>query len=289
MSQSEVQSVTNEAVCQQGLFVSQTLPDINPNSHIIALVGVNDFDDAASSAEDGWFLGDVYLFNHLFKDLGSSRTWLTCLEPDYLIKKYTEYGHGNSYHTRRIVLSNDQRPTDIAVETPERLLDRFLDCLQKTCARAHAQKEPVFLLILGHGDKDTYGVEVGRAEDGTFPLLSMNSIKKMLVRFPGLHISTLMTSCYSGGWCTDLNMTAMAAAAPETESLSWPESPSLGRCTSSIYVSAVVEILAKEDSPAKDDTETKGSKTYQEFADDVTAKLLLLDPFGACHDIKFSA
>lgn len=84
-------------------------------------------------------------------------------------------------------------------------------------------------------------------------------------------------------------MTATAAAGPETESVSWPESPSLGRCTGSIYTSAVLEILAKEVSPAKDDTETKDSKTYQELADDITAKLLLLDRFGACHDIEFSA
>ena len=73
-SEPQAQSVTTEAVRQQGLFVSQTLPDINPNNHIIGLVGGLDFDDAASPSEgDGWFLSDFYLFNYLFKDLDSSR------------------------------------------------------------------------------------------------------------------------------------------------------------------------------------------------------------------------
>lgn len=71
----------------------------------------------------------------------------------------------------------------------------------------------------------------------------------------------------------------------------------------------MLEILAKEDSLVKEDTpakgnteikkdirakedaypETKSFATYQEIADDVTAKLLLLDRFGACHEIRFSA
>ncbi|KAI9775945.1 MAG: hypothetical protein M1816_005657 [Peltula sp. TS41687] len=308
MSQPEAQSMITGVIRQQGIFVSQTLPDISPKSHIIGLVGTTDFEDAASPSEDGWFLSDFYLFNHLFKGLGSSRAWLTCLDPEFLIRKYTEYAHGNSYHTRRIVLSRDQQPTDIRVETPERLLDRFIDRLQETCARAHSVNEPIFLLLFGHGDQETHGVEIGRAENGEIPLLSMDSVKQLLVRFPGLQISVLMTSCFSGGWTTHLNMTVMTAAGPEQESLSWSASQSLGRCTGSIYTSAVLEILAKEDSPAMSsatsstvildarqgiptmDSETKVlSATYQEFADDITAKLLLLDRFGACHDIRFSA
>ncbi|KAI9783916.1 MAG: hypothetical protein M1816_001126 [Peltula sp. TS41687] len=271
---------------QQGIFISRTLPDISPRSHIIGLLGTTDCDNLAAPGEDGWFLSDFYLFNYLLQGLGVSRAWFTCLEPDFLIEKYSEYAHGDPYHTRRIVLDRNQRPTDVVVDTPKGLLDAFLKYLNDECTKAYAAQEPVFILIFGHGDVETFGVEIGMSDDGTIPLLAMDSIREILGSMPGLKLSALLTSCFSGGWITHLNMTAMTAAGPKAVSDSWPASHSLGRCTGSVYTSAIIDVLQKEDTRAGHDSV---SVSYRELTDQVRAKLLLLDKFGEQSDIRFSA
>lgn len=45
-------------------------PEIQRDSRIIAVCGVNDYENASSPSEDGWFHSDFYLFNHLFAGTG---------------------------------------------------------------------------------------------------------------------------------------------------------------------------------------------------------------------------
>lgn len=280
-------------VQSDGIFVSCTLPDIDPKSHIIGLVGIHDHQEQAKPQKDGWFLSDFYMFNHLFSGLCATRAWFTCLKPEMLVKKYDQYAHGNPFQTRYLVLDkekleSDDRPKDLViVEDAALLLQEFVKYLKAECERAHAAGEPVLLFLFGHGDGETHGIEIGRLSNGDKPLLSMEVIMEVLRTFPGLRMSVLLTSCYSGGWTTHLNMTAMTAAGAENVSESWPESHSLGRATGSIFASAIVERLKKEE--VAPDPDKDNSITYRQFCDEVKATLMLLDKFGADHNISFSA
>ncbi|KAI9885595.1 MAG: hypothetical protein M1823_002604 [Watsoniomyces obsoletus] len=285
----------------QGVFDSTSVPNIDPRSHILGLVGTHDYENRASPTKDGWFLSDFYLFHHLLAGLCQSQAWFTCLDPGDLVQKYGEYAHGNPWQDRRIVLDadllqqEDRSPRDALVITEaHELLEKFLTHFRDVCRRAHAAGDPILLLIFGHGDGDTYGIDIGLTAPKKYPQLSMDTVQEALQRHPGLAISMLLTSCYSGGWTTHLNMTAMTAAGEDEPSESWPESYSLGRASGSIYATAVVERL-KEDSrillPASlsSDQPTDASVAYRDFTEGVKAKLLLLDRFGDDHNIQFTA
>jgi hypothetical protein len=53
-------------------FSARCPPPIEPHTRIVAVCGINDFKDASSPGEDGWFHSDFYLFHHLFSDLSES-------------------------------------------------------------------------------------------------------------------------------------------------------------------------------------------------------------------------
>ena len=275
----------------ESIFTSMTLPDISSKSHIIGLVGTHDNEDLASPQQDGWFLSDFYLFKSLLDGLCQTRAWFTCLDPAYLVEKYTEYVHGSPYQERRIVLDrllleSGQCRQDMTVVKEDELLAAFLTYFRGRCQQAQAAREPVLLLLLGHGDEMTSGIEIGVLSNGSIPMLSIPTIKDILQQFPDLQLSALLTSCYSGGWTTYLNITAMTAAGPSSWSESWPISHSIGRATGSIFASAVVERLRKDDHAVDCN---KDPVSYEQFTSEVKAKLMLLDKFGAIHDIRFSA
>lgn len=53
--------------------------------------------------------------------------------------------------------------------------------------------------VFFHGDRDTYGLEIGvEEEDG--PLLSVVEISNILAVNENLNISIMMTSCFSRRW-----------------------------------------------------------------------------------------
>jgi hypothetical protein len=54
-------------------FISFCPPDVQPRTRVIGVCGVNDFKDAASPQQDGWFISDFYLFHYLLQD---SSKWL---------------------------------------------------------------------------------------------------------------------------------------------------------------------------------------------------------------------
>jgi hypothetical protein len=49
-------------------FVSLCPPDIQPNTRILAVCGINDFNNSSAPSEDGWFHSDFYLFHYLLRD-----------------------------------------------------------------------------------------------------------------------------------------------------------------------------------------------------------------------------
>ena len=79
--------IKNPALLEK-VFISQTVPDVQPNTRIIAVCGITDYDDDAHPAEGGWFLSDFYAFNYLLRQQGISQTWMTTEEPTELVKKY---------------------------------------------------------------------------------------------------------------------------------------------------------------------------------------------------------
>ena len=117
-------------------------------------------------------------------------------------------------------------------------------------------------------------------------MFSRSTIKDIVRQFPGLQFSALLTSCYSGGWKTYLNMTAMPAAGPSSWSKPCPKSHSIERAIGSIFAFAVMERLREEDCTVDCN---KDPMSYQQFTSEVKAKRMLLDKFGAIHDIRFSS
>ena len=277
------------------------VPQITPNTHIVGLCGVNNWKhldgiQASDPTRDGWMISDFYLLNHLFKGSGKTQTWWSCLDPDELVNRHGEYLHGNCFRERRVVLDHSQKPdrTTLHITSPKELLHQFLQYFQELCARACKAEEPILMCVFCHGDRDTYGLEIGgEEEDG--PLLSVEEISNILAVNENLNISIMMTSCFSGGWTvTPLlrsetqasKATIFTAAGKNTLSESWCATESLGLTCGSIYVSAVVKTLEAE---AKEEIAGGTEVTTKECAGSITNQLVnVVDPrFGTIHEHQF--
>jgi hypothetical protein len=269
-------------------FSARCPPPLRRRTRIVAVCGINDFRNASSPQEDGWFHSDFYLFHHLFSGLGessqsmsvsmltllidSNQVWLTCVDPACLVSKYKEFVHGNRLEMRRIVLDAEmlpdiQRAENIRVVTPDDLLERFLATVRSECQLAVSNQESVLVLIFGHGDKDTYGVAIGgKTSVAAAPLLTIRNMNIAIGNTA--KVALMMTSCFSGGWVINttqdgskaaLNATVMAAAGPKARSESWAQSQSSGRAAGSIYASALVkaairmQIMDEEEDEDEDD------------------------------------
>ena len=78
-------------------FLTQTVPDVQPHTRILAVCGISDHLDAAHPNYDGWLLSDFYAFNLLLRNEGVAQTWLTTESPAYLVSKHQVYLHGAAY------------------------------------------------------------------------------------------------------------------------------------------------------------------------------------------------
>jgi len=180
------------------------------------------------------------------------------------------------------------------------LLEDFMRTFQAECNMAAALKQPVLLMIFGHGDEETYGVSIGGAGDPVHaPRLR---IKQIVACLRGLRISLtmMMTSCYSGGWVLqpELNISAITAADSTEESFSWGES--IGRrCHGSAYATAVRLAFVKlEDEratqihpyPSGIEVDERFSTTYAELTSVIHSTLLHdMDRHGPEFNILFAA
>ncbi|KAI4144478.1 MAG: hypothetical protein L6R39_004167, partial [Caloplaca ligustica] len=307
------------------VFTTHTVPDVYPNTRIIAVCGVTDFNDEASPAKDGWFLSDFYAFNFLLNGIGAAQTWVTTEAPEDLVEKYHEYLHGSQLKVRKAVLDNDMLqnhpPQALKVLSRYDLVDAFLSIVKDECDRARDLNQPVLVLLFGHGEDVSYGVELGIKHPSLterhlidFPLLHMETFREAIGA--NVAVTVLSTACFSGGWAVNprLNTTTMTGAAPGLDhdhpkyitgvSESWGVSDSLGRFCGSIYATAIIESLLSEGAPLVDteaepecskeaeacQSREKQSSTYNAFAESIYRILFTrVDSWAAVHDIRFSA
>ncbi|KAL8927113.1 MAG: hypothetical protein Q9172_001535 [Xanthocarpia lactea] len=295
-------------------FSSRCPPDIQPNTRLIALCGITDYDGPLSIPSDsdddddegrrtlskrsktgvlkdklamafstskgkerreakrlekqevtgkeglaspqkcGWFFSDFYLFHHLFQGIGANQIWMTCESPDRLVKRYGAYAHGEATGDHRIVLDKTllqqvNKFSNLRVFPSATLLEDFLRTLASEIKIAAQNRQPVLLLIFGHGDPGTYGIAVGGSgAPGQAPRLQTRHVIRAV---GGLDVplSMMLTSCYSGGWVyqPQLNITALTAAGPRAKSQGWGLSIG-GRCHGSIWASAIKDSFIKMES-----------------------------------------
>ncbi|PKY00237.1 hypothetical protein P168DRAFT_276102 [Aspergillus campestris IBT 28561] len=293
-------------------------PDIQPNTRIIALCGVNDWRDNASPQADGWFFSDFYLFHHLLADGDTFRSanqlWLTCVDPKILVSKYKEFVHGSRSGERRVVLDETfldgiEASHNIRVIPAKDLLERFLATLRSETQIAAREDQPVLVFVFGHGDAGTFGVSVG-GEDRVDQAPRLTRQKFASATRRGVKLTLVMTSCYSGGWILQpvgasvlapakkLNISGMTAVNAEETSVSWVCSQSCGRAGGSIYATSVLNALvnmAKVSSQDPthpvlyDDEELSASPTYINMCSSVYEAYKNNDPFYGSHGISFSA
>lgn len=270
-------------------------------TRIVAVCGITDEMGQANPALDGWFFSDYFLFHHLLQGLGTSQHWCSAETPQHLLHKYQEYLHGNPHKPRKVVLSHkmiqDGKLDNITVFPRGQLKTGFMRIVKSECQAARANEEKLLILVFGHGDSTTYGITLGT---GAVNKLKISNLRST-IGGDGLAVTFLATSCYSGGWSIspELNMTTIAAAGPNAESLSWAASASLGRMCGSIWASAVLPALLEEstsnsteeaDEILPENANEEQRKTFSSFCRSVFEYLFKkVDRKATEHDITFGA
>ena len=134
-------------------------------------------------------------------------------------------------------------------------------------------------------------------------MLDTARVASIVAENPGLRLTILMFSCFSGGWAVSEvlanedgqhHATVITAAGPQSVSESWALTQSLGRACGSMYMSALINVLETEAPPSGvnnqvlsgPDTNSIQPLNTKEFAQAITSQLLnVVDPrFGTCHD-----
>ena len=175
-----------------------------------------------------------------------NQLWLSCCSPNDLINKHERYLHGPASGIagdRRVVMDRTMLPKDemkagFRVIKPKDLLERFLGTLKSEIKEAARTKQPVLILVFGHGQEETTGIYMGCDAQGTWKL---NRERLTSVLQKNVQTTMILTSCYSGGWIMDpnrnehfdvkptFNHSFLTAAGPDNESFSWSLSQSIGR------------------------------------------------------------
>lgn len=298
-------------------FVVRTVPDITKNTRIIAVCGCVDTDVEIQDSEpgadsespgatrqtgqadpeyDGWFLSDFYAFKNILKDSGDAQKWITAENPVTLVQKYGTYLHGSPYYERKVVLSKELLrmglAKDLVPSSRTKLKETFMQHLKEEAERARKDTHPLLVLIFGHGEKETKGIQLGDDEADLFSITDFR-----LVVGEGLDVTLVSTACFSGGWSVDkiVNASTMVAAGPARESESWPASPSVGRCCGSFYATALLKVW-REESEASGESSAVATGTssaqiasYAAFTEKVFDTLEGIDKFSEVHDLRFSA
>ncbi|EFQ98153.1 hypothetical protein MGYG_01189 [Nannizzia gypsea CBS 118893] len=289
-------------------FLTNSPPDITPNTRILAVCGVSDYpENAASPEDDGWFYSDFFTFHTLLYGQGAAQKWCCSDDPSLLLQKYGKYLHRNPDTERRVVLSKSLiqiELQDVRVFSAPDLLQNVLELLREEATLAVQQNTPLILFLFGHGAETTKSVEIGVANNE----LSVSTVHSVVG--DEVDLTVISTACYSGGWVVTslLNATVLSAAGPGDESESWPKSHSLSRACGSIYASTLAKSLAdtsshelqhpQPESPSPpssgQDTPTtlndQQSMTFSEFARTIHTLLLTgVDRLGYHHSISFSA
>ncbi|KAL8822730.1 MAG: hypothetical protein Q9191_006543, partial [Dirinaria sp. TL-2023a] len=300
---SQLESATGGRVASMTLHMP---PDVTNDTHIIAVLGIKP--RWASPRDDGWLLSDFLAFWLLLNGLTNSQTWLHCLDLDKLVREHEQYLHGSPFKERKVVLNAQMLPKIKTAPNSPRyiagasLRQTFLDAVTTECKIAHEKKHNVLILMFGHGEEDSKGIDIGV---GTYKTLKLNALKENLRGFSEARITIFSTPCFSGGWsCIPdvraLNSTMMAPGTGKF-SKSWNYSFSYGRASGSMFTSAVVEkfislspgntlLDAAEEEERTEEKQITQEETYGEFCSSVYNTLLTnLDRRGLEHEITFSA
>jgi hypothetical protein len=122
---------------------------------ILAVCGTNDYAGNAAPNEDGWFFSDFFMLHHLLKPVMEDQTWLTCVKPDILVKKYSRYVQGNpKTDDRRVVLDRDMLPdvADVTYVDEKNLLQHLLWAIKSESDKAVKNGQTLVMILLGHGE-----------------------------------------------------------------------------------------------------------------------------------------
>ncbi|KAH8588568.1 hypothetical protein B0O99DRAFT_638995 [Bisporella sp. PMI_857] len=265
-------------------FAARCPPDVQKDTRIVAVCGIPA--SKAAPQEDGWFFSDFFLF---YQMLGSrselpNQLWLSSCSPSDLIRKHERYLHGPANGIagdRRVVMNEEMLPKDemtagFRVFKPKDLLERFLATLKSEIKEASRTKQPVLVLIFGHGEEETSGIFIGCDEGGS---LKLTQARLASVLQKEVQTTMILTSCYSGGWIMKPNLNKhfdvkpafnhsfLTAAGSEDESLSWPLSQTVGRqAGGSVFATCLLNSIIT----ASDRTEGfySGKKVYFEELND---------------------
>ncbi|KAF4976147.1 hypothetical protein FZEAL_7166 [Fusarium zealandicum] len=210
-------------------------------------------------SRDGWFLSDFYAFNYLLKGLGSKQTWLTAADPKKLLKAYPQQNrhllHGNPYHDRKIVLSEelinaDELTMPTVVKNTD-MISRFLEEVREASIDAYNKNVPLLLLVFCHG-MITQEFLLNHQDQRRG--LKLSELKEAI--HPHCRATIYATACFSGGWVVTspgnlhMDMTMLAAAGEEDMSNSWQRSVSGSKTyNGSIFASSVMSTLTSVSSP----------------------------------------
>lgn len=266
---------------------------------------------------DGWFMSDFLLFQHLLNGVGSSQHWLCAegSEPAQVWGKYKneDFSRGGYLHEEptssvplKVVLDDDvlRSGTLPTCQThPTRtLLRKFLELIQAESRIAGVLGHSLALFVFGHGERNDFGIHIGNPEandEFSHVWLTLAALSEYLD--PGVSTILFSTSCFSGGWAVDptVNITAMAAAGPTTEALSW-YGDSVRRFNGGIYATTVQQLLIKrgpEERLGKENVQFESGwstpaaeYSYSEWSRSVHESTFRdTDSPASYHDIKFSA
>lgn len=210
-------------------------PDVTPATRIISILGLTEPPSSSSGNEiaspsesdgDGWMVSDFYLWMHVLDGMGKAQEWITSLELRYLMETATEFLHGDSFEDRAVVLDGGLIPLvrEKVTIAPRGLEQRnfFFARLEDTLAAAAVDNDPVLVMVLGHGDFYNGGLLLGvdpcdfKPEEDT---VSAKTVSSILAKYPSVHLTMFMTSCYSGHWVETATFQGqrMTVVAAETE------------------------------------------------------------------------
>ena len=282
-------------------FDSRCPPIITTDTIIIAVCGPNDYRSNAHPNADGWFFSDFYLFHHLFRGTAKQQYRLTCVEPEMLIEKYTEYGHGDPrLKDRRIVLDSmmKEEVKDVLVFDEQDLLERFLSYVADASKKVKDTNRPILVLIFRHGAPELYSITIGgKGKFENCPRLNRFKFREALLRHnSNPNVAFLTTACFGEGWCQTifLNIAVMAGVDEEHELLSWSQSASLSRCCGFRYATGVAQALIKSEIEGfswitDEGEEVRESHTYASLVKLVHDTLVKEVDVREENDISFSA
>ncbi|KAI4125394.1 MAG: hypothetical protein LQ347_005393 [Umbilicaria vellea] len=291
-------TVLNEALQTTAQRVTsietEQLPEITEHTHVLALLGVEDtpsgqdtighkyYADAAGPENDGWFVADFALLNHLFHGLGKSQKWLTCINDVEYVDKYSRLSHGNPHRERRLVLCKGQsqlKLNNLVICETKLLRESFLKALTNTIQDA-APNDSVLVLCFAHGDRDAHGLVIGVPSRGSRLTVDdmHEAIQSGRAAKPSFPVTLFLTSCFSGQFTLErhrLESTILAATTAVNVSRSWHRSAS-GQFAGSIYVSGLLKNLSEDEIKSQQYDKLPGARHFHELKIDMKATIKAL-------------